>query len=321
MASQATAKPIGRAHVPPPLQRRLTAWPTRFVALAGIWGFSFVFIKVADEALSPTAVALGRVLLGGATLLAILAVRREGLPRGLDTWRHIFVAALLMCSVPFTLFAAGEREVPSVLAGIWNGTTPLFAVPLAVLLLVEPRPTRERMAGILVGFLGVLTVLGAWRGFGGASLEGNLFCLAGAACYGAGFPYVRRNLTGRASALSLAAAQMVCASVQLALVAPLLTAAPGRLPLRVLGAIAGLGVLGSGIAYVLNFSIIRDVGPTVSSTVTYVIPVFATVAGVLVLGEHLSWNEPLGAAVIILGALLAQGSLRPARIARAWVRA
>jgi drug/metabolite transporter (DMT)-like permease len=320
VASEATTERV--AHAPGAVRRRrLTAWPTRFVALAGIWGFSFVFIKVADEALSPTAVALGRVLLGGATLLAILAVRRERLPRDRGTWAHLTVAALLMCSVPFTLFAAGEREVPSVLAGIWNGTTPLFAVPLAVLLLVEPRPTRVRIAGILIGFLGVLVVLGAWRGFGGASLEGNLLCLGGAACYGAGFPYVRRNLTGRASGLSLAAGQMVCASVQLALVTPLLTAAPGRLPLRVLGAMVGLGVLGTGLAYVLNFSIIRDVGPTVSSTVTYVVPVFATVAGVLALGEHLTWNEPLGASVIILGALLAQGRVRRGRIARRGARA
>lgn len=285
-------------------------WAPRFVLLAAIWGLSFLFIKVGDESLAPLQVAFGRTATGAATLLVVLAARRQRLPGGWRTWGHLAVAAVLLNAAPFSLFAYGEQHVPSVLAGIWNATTPLFALPAAVLMLPGERLGRSRGTGLLIGFVGVLVVLGVWNGFGGGSLQGNALCLSAAACYGVGFPYTRRYLSGRGNPLPLAAGQLLCGTLELAALTPVVTGAPAQLPARVVVSVLALGVFGTGLAYVLNYSIIRDAGATVSSTVTYVIPVFSTLAGLLVLGEPLSWHEPVGAAVVAVGALLAQGRLQ-----------
>lgn len=286
-------------------------WPARFLALAAIWGSSFLLIKLGDEALAPAQVALSRVAIGSAVLLVVLAARRERLPRGVVAWRRLAVAALLLNALPFTLFAYGETQVTSVLAGIWNATTPLLTLLVAMAVLPGERPTRQRITGLLVGFGGVLIVLGVWRGLGGQAVLGSLACLGAACCYGLGYPYTRLRLAGRAeSVVALAAAQLICATIELALVAPLLVGAPTSLTPRAVVSVVALGVLGTGLAFVLNYGLIRDAGATVASTVTYVIPLFSTLLGVLILSEPLTWNEPVGALVVILGVAVAQGRLR-----------
>ncbi len=301
--------------------RETSDWRGRFLLLAAIWGMSFLFIKVGDEVLAPVQVALGRMAVGTGTLLIILAVRREGLPAFGSIWIRLAAAALLLNTLPFTLFAYGETHVTSVLAGIWNATTPLLTLVVVLAALPEERPTRSRVAGLAIGFLGVLVVLGIWSGLGGAALLGSLACLAAAGCYGLGYPYSRRVLTGRSeSMLALAAGQLLCGTVELGVVAPFTTHMPATIPLRVVLSIFALGALGTGIAYVLNYALVRDAGATVTSTVTYVIPLFSTVAGVAFLGEHLSWNQPIGAVVVVLGVAVSQERLRvpwPARRAAA----
>lgn len=285
-------------------------WHLQFVLLAAIWGLSFVFIKIGDGGLAPLQVALGRMVFGSAVLIAVLAVRRESLPRDPRTWGHLAVAALLLNAVPFSLFAYGELRVSSVMAGIWNATTPLLTLPVAMLVLRDERLTRARAAGLAVGFAGVLVVLGIWRGFGGGDTAGSLLCLAAGGSYALGFPYARRNLAGRPeSALALSAAQLLCGTAELALITPFLTGPPTAVTPQVVASVIALGALGTGIAYVLSYSIIRDAGATVASTVTYLIPVFFTVAGVLLLHEPLSWNQPIGALIVIAGAALSHGSL------------
>lgn len=288
-------------------------WPAAFVALAAIWGTSFLFIKVAVGSMHPLHVALGRCAIGLATLLVLLVLSRERLPRGRALWGHFAVMAVLFNTVPFTLFAFGEERVSSVLAGIWNATTPLLTLPVAVLALPGERATRAKIAGLLIGFAGVVVVLGPWRGAGGGALAGSLACLGAAACYGLGFVYTRRFVSGRPeSAVVLSAAQLTMATVQLALgsliFAPTLRETPSP---RALLSLLALGALGSGVAYVLNFRVLRAAGATTASTVTYLIPLFSTVAGVVVLGEGVTWNEPLGAVVVLTGVAVSQGLLRP----------
>jgi drug/metabolite transporter (DMT)-like permease len=284
-------------------------WLPSFVLLSAIWGASFLFIKVADRAFAPLQVALLRCALGAAALLVVLVVRGDRLPRGRTAWMHLMMAGVLFNSVPFALFAFGETKVSSVVAGIWNATTPLHALLVSLAVLPEERSTRARVVGLMVGFAGVVVVLGPWSGLGGR-LVGNLACMAAAACYGLGFPYTRRYLAGRTeSALSLSAAQVMCGTLQLALIAPWLTSAPGRVPLDSLLSILALGVAGTGFAYVLNYAVIRRAGSTIASTVTYLIPLFSTVLGVVVLGEKLTWNQPVGALVVLLGVALTQGRL------------
>ena len=161
-----------------------------------------------------------------------------------------------------------------------------------------------------MGFFGVLLVLAPWRSTHGAHLTGQLACLGAGACYGIGFPYTRRFLSGRGeSAVALSAAQVLCGTLQLALVVPWATSTPHRFPLDSVLSMIALGAGGTGIAYVLNFDVIRRAGATVASTVTYLIPLFSTVLGVVVLGEALSWNQPVGAAVVLAGVALSQGRL------------
>src|SRR4051794_9141493 len=164
--------------------RPLPPWQASFLLLSTIWGASFMFIKVELEALDPLEVALARVLFGAATLLVVLAIRREGLPRDRAVWRDLFVVALFYNSIPFSLFAFGEQHASSIVAAIGNATTPLWTVVFAMALLPSERATRARVIGVLIGFLGVLVLLGPWQGLGGPSLLGTLLCLGPGVCYG-----------------------------------------------------------------------------------------------------------------------------------------
>ena len=136
------------------------------------------------------------------------------------------------------------------------------------------------MAGLLIGFAGVLCVLGVWRGVAGATVAGTLACLGSTASYGATFAYMQRFFAGRSgSAAALSAAQLVCASVELAVVAPALAGLPHWPGVPAVVALLALGAQGTGVAYVLNLGVIRAAEPTVASTVTYVIPVWSMPSG------------------------------------------
>ena len=269
---------------------------------------SFVLIKLGNRGFTPVQVSLGRMLFGLLAVTPVLLAGRGRLPRDARTWAHLGVAAALVNSVPFTLFAFGEQHVSSVLAGIWNGTTPLFVLVVVLLTLPEERPTRERAAGLVLGFAGVLVVLGAWRGVTHGELIGSAACLAAAILYGIGFPYLRRHLaTGGLTVPVLAFGQLAMATLELALIVPFAGGLPDAVPAVPLAAVAALGAVGTGAAYLLNYSIIRDAGATTASTVTYLVPVFATIAGVALLGEPLSWNEPVGGLLVLLGVAASQG--------------
>ena len=153
---------------------------------------------------------------------------------------------------------------------------------------------------------------GSGTALGATSLTGNLLCLGAAASYGLGFPYARRYLARRPEGpLSLATAQLICATVELAILTPIFTHAPHGLAAKHVLSIVALGVFGTGLTFVLNYSLVRDVGATVTSTVAYTIPIVSTLLGIVALGEPLEWYEPLGAAIIVVGAVLAQARDRP----------
>jgi drug/metabolite transporter (DMT)-like permease len=292
-----------------------SAWPARMALLAVIWGFSFLLIKVTDPVFGPVWVALLRILFGLLALAVVLLLRRLPLPRGRRLWVYLAVAALLFNVLPFTLFAIGEVHTSSVLAGILNATTPLFTLPAVLLLVPDERPSASRLLGLGIGLAGVVVVLAPWHGSGGGSLFGNLLCLLAAASYGLGFAYTRRFLSDTgAGPLALATAQLLCAAIELGIGAAAGRIPPAGLSVGGLAAVVALGGVGTGLAYALNYSILRDAGPTTASTVTYLIPIVATLAGVILLGDRLGWEQPLGTVVVLVGAALAQGRLhrRPA---------
>ncbi|MGC0408369.1 drug/metabolite transporter (DMT)-like permease [Streptomyces sp. SAI-195] len=303
--------------VPSPA-RRVLDWRLRFGFLSLVWGFSFLFMKVGTESFAPFQVTLGRLAFGTAVVAAAMAVKRERLPRGAWTWVHLTVAGFLLNALPFSLFAFSELTIPSSLAGICNATSPLWGMALSLVALSEDRPTRRRVAGLGVGFLGVLTVLGVWQGFHGLDVTGTALALLASFSYPVGWIYVRRTLAGSShSHLSLTGAQLGLATLQLAVVTPVFTSVPTGFPVLPVLAVAALGVLGTGLAFLIQYDLVAEVGPTTAQMVTYFTPVIATAAGVALLGESLSWSTPVGAAVVLAGAALTQSRPRTDRADRA----
>ncbi|MFH8585346.1 DMT family transporter [Streptomyces celluloflavus] len=294
--------------------RRAMGWRLRFAVLCLVWGFSFLFIKVGNRGFAPLQVTLGRVGFGALVLVVMLLVTRERLPRSARVWGHLAVAALLLNVLPFSLFAYSELTIPSTLAGICNATSPLWGMLLSLVALSEDRPTRRRVAGLGVGFLGVLTVLGAWQGFSGTDLTGTAMALGASLSYPIGWIYVRRTLAGTGqSHLSMTSAQLLLATAQLAVLTPLFSPMPTSFPVVPLLAVFALGALGTGFAFLLQYGLVAEVGPTTAQMVTYFIPVIGTAAGVTLLDEQLSWNTPVGALIVLAGAALTQS--RPRRTA------
>ncbi|MDT0330443.1 DMT family transporter [Nocardiopsis lambiniae] len=299
-------------------RRPLADWRVKFALLALIWGMSFVFIKVAAESLAPTQVSLGRIVAGALPLLVVMLLRGGRWPASPRLWAHMAVAALLLNTIPFTLFGYAGQLIPSAVMGIVNAATPLFGVAFSMVLLAdERRPDRDRVLGLAVGFLGVLVVFGVWNSLGEVSVSdrdamiGMAFVVAATACYGIGTPYLRRFVAGSShSALELSTLQLLLAAVPLAVLVPLTTDVPTGVTWQVVASVVVLGVLGTGVAYILQYSVVREAGATVATTVTYVVPVISIAAGITLMGESLSWNQPLGAVVIIVGAALCQGMIR-----------
>jgi len=292
--------------------RSSLAWLPGFVLLSAVWGSSFALIKIALEAgVAPPWVAFARCALGALTLLVICVLTRTPLPRDRATWGHAAVVAVLANTVPFVLLAYGEQHVDSVLAGLLNATTPLMTLLFVPLLVPTERITARGVAGLLIGFAGVLCVLGVWRGVAGGTVAGTLACLGSTASYGASFAYMQRFFAGRSgSASALSAAQLVCASVELAVVAPALAGLPHWPGVPAAVALLALGALGTGLAYVLNLGVVRAAGPTVASTVTYIIPVWSTTIGAVLLAEPVGWNTVVGGVVVVAGVVVTRLSDR-----------
>ncbi|MEJ2856686.1 MULTISPECIES: DMT family transporter [unclassified Saccharothrix] len=285
-----------------------TRWVGKFALLSAIWGASFALIKVSvDAGVPPVWVAFGRCFFGAVALVLVCLATRTPLPRDRRVWGHALVVATLLNAVPFTLLAFGETLVSSVLAGVFNATMPLTTLVFVMLVVPAERVTAARLAGLAVGFAGVLVVLGVWDGVGGDVLVGGLACLGATTCYGAGYAYTRRFFSGGSgSASALSAVQIICATGELMVAAPLVGGVPHWPGWLAVGALVVLGAAGTGWAYVLNLGVIRAAGPTVASTVTYVAPVWSTALGALLLSEPVGWNTVVGGAIVIAGVVLAR---------------
>jgi drug/metabolite transporter (DMT)-like permease len=247
---------------------------------------------------------------GAAVMLAVLLVGRHSLPGELAPWLHLTVMAVVANIAPYFFFGWGIERVASGLAGVLNATTPLFTLAFVLTAHTE-RLSVVRVSGLLLGFVGVVLLAAPWRATGlGSSLPGVGACLLGSACYAASYVYARRFLTGRGlSALALSTGQMAMGAMLLLLAAPVVVRSAMTLTPTVVISVLVLGVLGTGVAYVLNYRLIADEGAVAASTVTYLIPVVAVVLGSLVLDEHLTWNLVAGAAIILVGVAVSEGRL------------
>ena len=279
------------------------------ITLAALWGPSFLFIKVAVEEIPPLTLVLGRVAVGAAFLLIVLLSQGRRLPTDRRLWRHLAVVAMLHNALPWVLLSWGEQYIDSALASILNGTTPLFTIILAHFLVAGDRMTVPKMLGVLLGFAGLfLLILPSLSGGGQASTWGLLAVTAAAAVYGVAMIYSRNHLRGLPP-LVAPASQLLLATGYMLPVA-LLVDRPWTLdrPSTVaLGSLFLLGILGTGLAFIVYYRLLETANPTYISMVTYVIPVFGVILGVLVLGEQLTWYALAGFALILLGVMVVNG--------------
>lgn len=296
-------------------------WQVKFGVLALIWGASFLLMKVGLQALAPVQIATLRIGTGAVTVLLSALVMGVRLPRWGRVWAHLFVAGFVLCSLPFTLFPLGEERVSSALAGIGNATTPLSAVLFTLLLLPADRVGRGTVLAVVAGFVGVVVIMQPWDAAGRPDVVGFAMTLLAGASYGLGWTYVKRFLAkDDVGGLGMPAAQLLMGAAQMVVVtlvwwwvhrdggstgipAPW-SPVPGSGPrLWPVAAVLVLGVVGTGLAFALQYDVVREVGPTVGATVTYVIPVVAVVLGMVFLHERLQWPQAVGAAIVLASAV------------------
>jgi drug/metabolite transporter (DMT)-like permease len=286
-------------------------WIVLYLALGIVWGCSFIFIKLGLEFLTPFGVAFVRCALGAATLLAWARYKKIALPKSRKIWLHLWVVSLLLNVIPGVFFALAETEVTSILAGIINAVTPLMTLLAIALVTRDEKPKFYQVLGILIGFIGVLTVLGVWKGLGENPLWAIFVLLAAVTCYGFSFPYSRRFiLPHKIQPESMAAAQVTTGAFTLL---PFFLydgiSQTAYLPGPVFAMIA-LGILGSGFAYIWNFKIMTIAGSAIASSVTYLTPVVAVIVGVIFLKERLFWYEPVGALIVLLAVAIGQNRIK-----------
>ncbi|MCM2291587.1 DMT family transporter [Allorhizobium sp. BGMRC 0089] len=289
-----------------------TAEWAMLVLLSLLWGGSFLFIGILVKVWPPLTIVLARVSLAAIALWLIVRLKGMEVPRSPQIWLAFLGMGLLNNAIPFTLIVWGQTHIAAGLAAIFNATTPLFGVVLAHYLTADEKLTANRLAGVLIGFSGVVVMIGpAVVQHMGSSLAGELAVLAAAVSYAFAGLYGRRFRRMGLPPLLPAAGQVTTSAILLAPVT-LLLEHPFSLPmpgLETLGAIAGLALLSTAIGYTLYFRILETAGATNLMLVTILIPPSALFLGALVLGEQVAPRHLVGMVLIALGLLAIDGRL------------
>lgn len=278
--------------------------------LASIWGTSFLTIKVSLRGFSPAQNTVFRVWLGAMALLAFSLLRRSRLPREPIVWVHLTALAAVANLAPYLLFALAEQQIDSAIAGVLNATTPMWTALIAFSIGSE-RVGGRKLAGLILGFAGAATIFEPWNSSSQVATWSGLACLVAAACYGAGFVYAARNLRGRGlTPLSLSTGQVSASALLSLLLIPFMGWPEPVFRADAVLAILALGVLGTGVAYVINFRLIANRGASGAALVTYLIPVVAVIVGSVTLRERIGLNVIIGAATVLAGVGLIRSDSR-----------
>jgi drug/metabolite transporter (DMT)-like permease len=272
------------------------------VALAALWGGSFVFMRYAAPAMGPVPLTFVRVTLAALVLLALTAARR-GVPDLRSRWRDFGVVGVVNSALPFVLFCFAEQTIAASTAGILNATSPFFGAIAAAIWLGEPLTTRK-IGGMTLGLGGVALLVGLQpEPLTPPTIIAVAACLVAALCYGLGGVYARKTMQGVPSA-ALACGSQLSAAIVLAPMLPFVSV-PGPVTSWVAFNVVALAVASTAIAYLIYFRLIADIGPSRALTVTFLIPLFGVLWGYLFLGEAITANMLAGGALIVAGTALA----------------
>jgi drug/metabolite transporter (DMT)-like permease len=282
-----------------------------FILLGAIWSSSFMWIKIAVQEIGPITLVAFRVLFGLLFGIAVILIQRVQLPRTFRQWFPLLLLGITNVAIPFFLISWGEQSIDSAVAAILDATVPLFTILIAHYLLGDDKMTWPKVLGLLIGFAGVIILMSKDIGASFGSIVGQLAVVLASAFYAGSAVYVRKTTEDTPSVLR-SAGPLVSATVIMWL-ATFLFENPVRIPHLGITWIAllFLGILGSGLAFVLSFYLIHEIGPTRTSMVTYLFPLGGVILGVAFLNEQLSWQLVVGAVLII--ASLAVANWQPAK--------
>jgi len=283
-----------------------------FVALGLIWGSNFIFMKWASESITAGQITLLRVLFGFVPVFVYATLRGVLARRHARYLHHFLVMSLLATSVYYFAFAAGTALLPSGIAGALSGAIPLFSFLSAAIFLHTERVTPLRLLGVLIGFSGVLLIARPWATTNGVDTTGVVYMLVGSVSVGLSFVYAKKFL----SHLTIPAAALTTYQIGLALLTLILvtdrdglTAIAGD-PKALTGVVLGLGLLGTGVAYILYYFIVERLGAITASSATYIPPVVALAIGWLLVDEPLQLSDGVAVLLILVGVGVLQMSPR-----------
>jgi drug/metabolite transporter (DMT)-like permease len=278
---------------------------TAFIFLGVIWSASFLWIKIALNEIGPFTLVAYRVLFGVLFAGGAVLLQRRAWPRDWTGWFPFLLLGLTSVAIPFFLITWGELSIDSAVASILNATVPLFTIVIAHLFLLDDKMSVQRVLGLFIGFIGVVVLLSEDLTAGAqSSILGQAAVILASIFYAASSVYARRK-TQAAPGLVRGAAPLVSATVVMWLMAPVLESPleVPQLPLTWI-AILWLGILGSGLALILWYYLLHEIGPTRTGMVTYIFPLGGVILGVIFLNEHLSWQLAIGALLIISSILV-----------------
>jgi drug/metabolite transporter (DMT)-like permease len=279
--------------------------------LAWVWGPAFLFVKVAVEEIPPLTLVAIRVSIAAALLYVIMKVQGHNLPKFGSIWKHFIILGLINNAVPYVLLSWGEQYIDSALAAILIGTTPIFTMILAHLYTTTDHLSSAKVFGVALGFGGVVALVGpALVGGVQATILGLLASVAAAASYAAALVYAKNHMRGLPP-LVAPTAQLTVAAIFLAPLA-LIADRPATLPLpswSAAGSLLLLATISTALAFALYYRALESISATNLSMVTYLIPIVATILGVIILHEQLGWNIYLGSVLILSGVMAVNGIL------------
>jgi drug/metabolite transporter (DMT)-like permease len=276
-----------------------------FITVSVLFGGNYMWAHFALESFSALEVAWGRTVLAAATLAIVLMVTKDHYPRGKEIWIKLNIAAILFNTVSFVGMATAVSRISTVQVSIWNALVPLVTLGFVLVFIPEENPTWRRVTGLSMGFLGALFIAHPWTGLGDFDAIGTGAIMVGTTSYAAGLVYARRNFVNvKDTPTSIAAGQMLCASIHFTLILPWFVTITTDASTISLISLLILGVVGTGITYIMIQTLIKQSGAGVASDTTYVILFVAIMLGIIVLGEAINIWQIIGSALILVGLVI-----------------